>query len=161
MPDPPSPEPGRDYYSVYVRNLPFSITADILRERFQIHGEIRDVYIPKDYYTGDPRGFAYVQFNNLDDGRAAIRAEDGKDLDGRTMQVTWARGDRKSGREMADRDTRPGFGRWAPAGADSPPRGTRGQFARLRVLTCSLALCAHLPHSLALPRRPAEQAPRW
>jgi FUS-interacting serine-arginine-rich protein 1 len=49
------PEPGAEHYSTYVRNLPFDASDAYLRERFAPYGEIKDVYLPKDYYTGQPR----------------------------------------------------------------------------------------------------------
>lgn len=39
-----------------------SSRGDDLREIFTRHGPIQDVYIPLDYYTREPRGFAYVQY---------------------------------------------------------------------------------------------------
>ena len=78
--------------------------AEDLRSQFCIYGDLKDVYLPKDYYTGRLRGFAYVQFLSLDDAKEAIRKEDGVVVEGRRLQVTWAQGDRKTGREMAARE---------------------------------------------------------
>ena len=36
--------------------------SDDLREMFTKYGPVRDVYIPLDYYTREPRGFAYVEY---------------------------------------------------------------------------------------------------
>ena len=40
----------------------FSHRSDDLREMFTKYGPVRDVYIPLDYYTREPRGFAYVEY---------------------------------------------------------------------------------------------------
>ncbi|KAB2598252.1 serine/arginine-rich SC35-like splicing factor SCL30 [Pyrus ussuriensis x Pyrus communis] len=41
---------------------PVKEKAEELRAPFERYGEVRDVYMPKDYYTGEPRGFAFIQF---------------------------------------------------------------------------------------------------
>ncbi|TVU04891.1 hypothetical protein EJB05_48032, partial [Eragrostis curvula] len=65
-----SPPPRRGYggrkeqgsCSLLVRNIPISVRAEDLRVPFERFGPVRDVYIPKDYYSGEPRGFAFVEF---------------------------------------------------------------------------------------------------
>ena len=42
----------------------FFDSSDDLRDLFARYGPIQDVYIPMDYYTREPRGFAYVQYPN-------------------------------------------------------------------------------------------------
>lgn len=108
-----------------------------LREQFARYGEMRDIYIPKDYYTGNPRGFAYVQFLSLEDAKDAIRKEDGAVVEGRTLQVTWAQGDRKTGSQMAARDSRGPPSRYALRCVLAPRRSPRR-------LTCLIALCCGL-----------------
>jgi len=53
-------------------------------------GEVVDVHIPKDRDTGQPRGFAFVEFADPDQVAAAIAEFDGKDLGGRTLRVNEA-----------------------------------------------------------------------
>ena len=47
--------------SLYVKNIPDETLPDDLRDLFSKYGNLSDVYIPLDYYTKRPRGFAYVQ----------------------------------------------------------------------------------------------------
>ncbi len=48
--------------SLYVRGFPFNTKDDDLRALFEPFGEIKDVYLPRDFYTKKPRGFAYIQY---------------------------------------------------------------------------------------------------
>ncbi len=48
--------------SVYCRNVHGRARHDDLRKIFEKYGEVKDVYIPKDFHTGEPREFAYVQY---------------------------------------------------------------------------------------------------
>ncbi|KAI8595844.1 hypothetical protein EDD21DRAFT_390032 [Dissophora ornata] len=65
------------------------------------------VYIPKDYHTGAPRGFAYVQYFDEEDTRRVY--ESGKEftLDGRRLQMEYAQGRRKSPNQMRTHGRRP------------------------------------------------------
>merc|ERR1711871_1754495 len=85
---------------------------------FSKFGEIGDVYIPRDRYTGDNRGFGFVRFLVEADAEEAIREMDGKDVDGNTINASLAkekrpdfRGGRGGGRGGYDRrDDRRGGG---------------------------------------------------
>ena len=49
--------------SVLVRNLSRTeATQNVVRAAFAAHGDVEDVYLPQDYYTRQPRGFAFVEF---------------------------------------------------------------------------------------------------
>lgn len=58
--------PGRikGMVSLKVANLTYRTTADDLREIFGKYGHVGDVYVPKNRYNGDSRGFAFVRFVN-------------------------------------------------------------------------------------------------
>jgi len=73
------------------------------------HGEVRDVYIPLDYNTKRPRGFAFVEFYDARDASAAREALDGFEMDGRDISVVFAMDRRKTPQEM--RRIMPGGGR--------------------------------------------------
>ncbi|KAF9920191.1 hypothetical protein FBU30_010023 [Linnemannia zychae] len=51
-----------DSISLYVSGFKDSTRPSDLATLFEPHGRIADVYIPKDYYSGLPRGFAYIQY---------------------------------------------------------------------------------------------------
>ena len=86
--------------SLFVRGVPFHIRRSQLEQVFAHHGEIRDVYIPLDYYTREPRGFAYVEFEDERDAKYALKELDGARLWGQTIHIEWAKSDRKTPKEM-------------------------------------------------------------
>lgn len=75
---------------IYVGNLSFNTHEDALREAFAAHGDVQEVAVITDRDTGRPRGFAFVTMPD-NDARAAIDALNGKELDGRTLNVNEAR----------------------------------------------------------------------
>ena len=75
---------------IYVGNLSFDTNEDGLRNAFAEHGEVEEVAVITDRDTGRPRGFAFVTMPD-DGARAAIEALNGKELDGRTLNVNEAR----------------------------------------------------------------------
>jgi RNA recognition motif-containing protein len=87
----------------------YSIRADEIRKMMGRYGEVRDVYIPQDYHTKRPRGFAFVEFYNAGDAREALERLDGYELDGRDIAVVFAKDKRKTPEEM--RGTGRGRGR--------------------------------------------------
>ena len=75
---------------IYVGNLPFSTTEDDMQEMFAEHGEVVSVNLVTDRYTGQPRGFGFVEME--DDGATkAIQALDNTSFKGRTIKVDEAR----------------------------------------------------------------------
>lgn len=80
---------------IYVGNLPFSATEDEVREKFSEFGTVDSVSLITDRYTGQPRGFGFVE---MDDGAAdnAIATLNNTSFGGRTLRVSLAR--QKDGR---------------------------------------------------------------
>ena len=76
---------------LYVGNLSYSTTEDRLREVFSTHGEVASVALVMDRDTGRPRGFGFVEFNNDEQGKAAIAALNGQNVDGRDLKVNEAK----------------------------------------------------------------------
>ena len=76
---------------LYVGNLSFSTTEETLQAEFGAHGQVEEVAVITDRDTGRPRGFAFVSMANDNDGRAAIEALNGTEIDGRTITVNEAR----------------------------------------------------------------------
>ena len=72
--------------TIYVGNLPFSVTEQDLRAEFEPHGAVRSVSIVNDRETGRPRGFGFVEMDETAAG-AAIAAVDGQPLQGRPLRV--------------------------------------------------------------------------
>lgn len=76
---------------LYVGNLSYSTTQDTLHEAFAAYGSVAEVAIINDRETGRPRGFAFVSMDNDQEGKAAIEALHGAEIDGRTITVNEAR----------------------------------------------------------------------
>ncbi|ERN07882.1 hypothetical protein AMTR_s00012p00222390 [Amborella trichopoda] len=89
--------------SLLVRNIPLDCRPDDLRVPFERYGPLRDVYLPKDYYTGEPRGFAFVQFVDPFDAAEAQYHMNGQMFGGREITVVLAAETRKRPEEMRNR----------------------------------------------------------
>jgi RNA recognition motif-containing protein len=77
--------------NIYVGNLLREATEDDLRQVFEAFGEVTSVKIITDRYTGDSRGFGFVEMPNHQEAKSAISGLDGKDFKGRTLKVNEAR----------------------------------------------------------------------
>jgi len=76
--------------SIYVGNIPFSVSEDDLRDLFAAHGEVLSVKFIMDRETGRFRGFAFVEMEDAD-AQAAIEALDGSEMSGRNLKVNEAK----------------------------------------------------------------------
>jgi RNA recognition motif-containing protein len=76
---------------IYVGNLPHELTEQELREEFAAFGEVASVSIVKDKYSGQPRGFGFVEMASVSQGQAAIAGLNGKTLKDQTLNVNAAR----------------------------------------------------------------------
>lgn len=77
--------------NIYVGNLPREANEEDLRKAFESFGEITSAKIITDRFTGDSRGFGFVEMSNNSEAQAAISGLDGKDLKGRALKVNEAR----------------------------------------------------------------------
>jgi len=77
--------------NIYVGNLLREATEDDLRQAFEAFGQVTSAKIITDKFTGDSRGFGFVEMSNSTEAQAAITGLDGKDLKGRTLRVNEAR----------------------------------------------------------------------
>jgi len=77
--------------NIYVGNLSSDVTEDELREQFQAFGGVTSVSIIKDKYSGQSRGFGFVEMPTKAEGEAAIAGLKGKTLKDRTLDVNEAR----------------------------------------------------------------------
>ena len=89
---------------LYVGNLPYTTTEQELRDMFSQVGEIADLAVITDRYTGQSKGFAFVEMASDDAAQEAIAKFDGQMMDNRQLVVNEARpredrgGGRGSGR---------------------------------------------------------------
>ncbi|MEW6413127.1 MAG: RNA-binding protein [Candidatus Zixiibacteriota bacterium] len=77
--------------NIYIGNLSFDTTEEQLRQAFQGFGEVSTVNIIKDKYSGEPRGFAFVEMNGKSEAIAAIAGLNGQELNGRALNVNEAK----------------------------------------------------------------------
>ena len=77
--------------NIFVGNLSYSTTQDELHAAFSAYGNVERVSVVTDRDTGQPRGFAFVEMGVDAEGNAAINGLNGRDLDGRTLNVNEAR----------------------------------------------------------------------
>jgi RNA recognition motif-containing protein len=77
--------------NIYVGNMPREATEDDLRQAFEAYGEVSSAKIITDRFTGDSRGFGFVEMPHSDEAQSAISGLDGTELKGRTLKVNEAR----------------------------------------------------------------------
>jgi RNA recognition motif-containing protein len=76
---------------IYVGNLSYETSEEDLQKAFEIHGEVKNVNLIKDTYSGKSKGFGFVEMSEKADAEKAIAALNGKDLNGRKLNVNEAR----------------------------------------------------------------------
>jgi RNA recognition motif-containing protein len=89
--------------NIYVGNLSFNTTEADLKEAFQAFGTVETASIIKDKFSGESRGFGFVEMPNKDEAEKAMAVMNGKDLKGRSLKVNEARA-------RTDRPRSGGFG---------------------------------------------------
>ena len=77
--------------NIYVGNLSFNVSEENLRQAFEAFGQVSSATIIKDKYSGQPRGFGFMEMPNRAEAQAAIENLNGKDLLGQQMNVSEAR----------------------------------------------------------------------
>lgn len=76
---------------LYVGNLTYSTTNDMLEQLFGQHGSVRSAQVVMDRDTGRSKGFGFVEMADEDGAKAAIAALNGSDVGGRQLTVNEAR----------------------------------------------------------------------
>ncbi len=76
---------------LFVGNLSFNATQNQLQDLFGAHGVVLEVDLIRDKFSGRPRGFGFVTMETKEGAEAAIKALQGKELDGRALTVNEAR----------------------------------------------------------------------
>ncbi len=106
---------------IYVGNLSYDVSEDDLRQAFEQFGQIESAAIIKDKYSGQSKGFGFVEMASKAEGQAAIEGMNGKELKGRALNVNEARPRPEGG------SSRGGFGggRGGQGGGKGGPKGGR------------------------------------
>ena len=85
------PPDTSEMVSLKVDNLTYRTSADDIEYLFEKYGKIGDVFIPKDKFTRESRGFAFVRFYDKRDAEDAMDALDGRMYDGRDLRIQMAK----------------------------------------------------------------------
>ncbi|KAJ3835530.1 hypothetical protein F5878DRAFT_587943 [Lentinula raphanica] len=94
--------------TLFVGNLSFSANEDSVWEFFNEYG-VKNVRLPTDRDTGKPKGFGYVEFDDMDGAKKAFEALNGQELDGRSVRLDFSQ-PRDSSGGGGGRGGRGGFG---------------------------------------------------
>ncbi|MFA5252131.1 MAG: RNA-binding protein [Phycisphaerae bacterium] len=89
--------------NLYVGNLLFDVTESELKELFEPFGQVTEIRMIMDKFTGKSKGFGFIEMPSKDEALKAIEALNGKDVKGRAMTVNEAK-------PKVDRGGRGGFG---------------------------------------------------
>ena len=84
--------------NIYVGNLSREVTEDELRKAFEAFGQVTTVSIIKDRYSGESRGFGFVEMPTKSEAQAAINGLNGTSMGERTLNVSEARPRAEGGR---------------------------------------------------------------
>lgn len=89
--------------NIYAGNLAREATEEDVREAFKAFGQVASVTIIKDKFSGEPRGFGFVEMPAAAEAQAAIAGLNGKELKGRALTVNEARprSEGRGGRERS------------------------------------------------------------
>ena len=101
---------------LYVGNLSFNTSNEDLQELFGQSGTVESVTVVEDRETGRSRGFGFVEMSSKEEGEAAIQSLNGKEIDGRALNVNEAR-------PREDRNSGGGGGRGGYGGGGGGNRG--------------------------------------
>jgi len=89
--------------NIYVGNLSREVSEVELREAFAAYGEVTTASVIKDKFSGESRGFGFVEMPNREEAMKAISSQNGKSLKGRNISVNEAK-------PRTDRPRTGGFG---------------------------------------------------
>ena len=101
-------------FKLFVGGLSFSTTSATLRDHFARCGTVESAAVVTDRFTGESRGFGFVEMSTEAEAKAAIAACDGQPLDGRRLTVNMAR------------EQSPRTGGFRTGGGARPPRTVGG-----------------------------------
>lgn len=73
--------------NLFVGSLPFSTTDDALGQLFAQYGQVQSVNIIKDKYSGQSRGFGFVEMSTEEEAQKAIQGLNGYNVEGRNIIV--------------------------------------------------------------------------
>jgi RNA recognition motif-containing protein len=112
--------------NIYVGNLSRDVTEEQLQQAFEAYGQVASASIIKDKFSGEARGFGFVEMPSKEEAQAAIEGMNGKDLGGRELNVNEARERTDKGGGGGRGPRRGGFGGGGGGGGRGPRSGGGG-----------------------------------
>jgi RNA recognition motif-containing protein len=100
---------------IYVGGLPYSATDPQLNDLFAAHGTVESARVITDKFTGQSRGFGFVEMSTAEEAKAAIAALNGSQMDGRSLVVN----------EAKPQEPRSGGGRFSGGGRGPDHRASK------------------------------------
>ena len=98
---------------LYCGNLSYSVGSSQLEQMFAAYGSVVSAQVIVDRDTGRSKGFGFVEMSSAQEATAAIEGLNGKDTDGRSLQVNEARPrEERGGRSFDGGGNRPRRDRW-------------------------------------------------
>ena len=76
---------------LFVGNLDYTVTSEELKNMFSEFGNVVDAVVITDRETRRSRGFGFVEFGSEDEAKKAVEAMNGKDINGRKINVNEAK----------------------------------------------------------------------
>ena len=77
--------------NIYVGNLSYNVSEEDLKTAFEAFGQVTSASIIKDKFSGQSKGFGFVEMPSKEEAQAAITGMNGKEMKGRTLNVNEAR----------------------------------------------------------------------
>jgi RNA recognition motif-containing protein len=111
--------------NIYVGNLSNSATEDDLRQAFEAFGQVSNINIIKDRFSGESRGFGFIEMPTKTEAEAAIEGLNGQEINGRAVNVNEAR-PKADNRRGGGGGGRGGRGRGGGGGGGRGGRGGGG-----------------------------------
>ena len=115
--------------NIYIGNLSIDVVDDDLRQAFEAFGEVASATVIKDKFSGESRGFGFVEMPSQDEAKSAIEGLNGNDLKGQSLTVNEARprSERRGGRGGYGGGKGPG-GKGGYGGSGGGYGGGKGKF---------------------------------
>ncbi len=76
---------------LFVGNLSRRVTQEALQQLFETFGQVESVDIIRDKFSGEAKGFGFIEMPSKDEAQAAMTGLNGRDLDGKSLTVNEAR----------------------------------------------------------------------
>ncbi|MBN2403660.1 MAG: RNA-binding protein [Spirochaetes bacterium] len=77
--------------NIYAGNLSYEVTEEDLQSAFQAFGQVESVNVIKDRFSGESRGFGFVEMPSKEEGKAAIEGLNGTQMKGKSITVNEAK----------------------------------------------------------------------